>query len=52
MILTTTDKIEGKKIISYIGIVSSEAVLGINFSYEMYQSMLMIAVWGTAVKVE
>ncbi len=103
MILTTTDKIEGKKIISYIGIVGSEAVLGINFirdffasirdifggrtrsyekeltkyreellkeieskaremganavvginfSYEMHQSMLMIAVWGTAVKVE
>ncbi|NPA17240.1 heavy metal-binding domain-containing protein [Persephonella sp.] len=103
MIITTTDTVEGKKIIEYRGIVSSQAVIGINvvrdmfarirdfiggrtrsyekelekyrnqllqeleekarelgancivgvnFSYEMYQSMLMISVWGTAVVVE
>jgi len=103
MILTTTDTIQGKKILEYKGVVSAQAVIGINvvrdlfarvrdfvggraksyekelekykeelleeikvqakqkgangiiglsFSYEMYQSMLMIAVWGTAVVLE
>jgi len=103
MIITTTDFIEGKKIRDYKGVVSKEAVIGvniirdvfakvrdigggrsaayekeltnarnqileelkeearnlganavigINFSYEMYQSMLLVSVWGTAVVVE
>jgi uncharacterized protein YbjQ (UPF0145 family) len=103
MIFSTTDFIEGKKIKEYKGIVSKEAVIGvniirdvfakvrdivggrssayekelsnarsqilnelkieaenlganaivgINFSYEMYQSMLLVSVWGTAVVVE
>ncbi|WP_456400069.1 heavy metal-binding domain-containing protein [Persephonella sp.] len=103
MIITTTDSIEGKKIVEYKGVISREAVLGINiirdifakvrdivggrsgsyekelinareqileelkrdaeklgancivglsFSYEMYQSMLLVSVWGTAVVVE
>ncbi|WP_457642269.1 YbjQ family protein [Persephonella sp.] len=103
MIVVTTDSIEGKRIIDYKGIVSREAVIGVNiirdvfakvrdivggrsgayekelinareqileelkdearklganaiigvnFNYEMYQSMLLISVWGTAVVVE
>ncbi|WP_457642910.1 heavy metal-binding domain-containing protein [Persephonella sp.] len=30
----------------------ANAVVGVSFSYEMYQSMLMISVWGTAVVVD
>lgn len=103
MILTTTDTISGRQIKEYKGIVTAEAVIGvnvirdlfasirdflggrtrfyekelnkyrqklleelqeqaaerganavigINFSYEMYESMLMISVWGTAVVIE
>ena len=103
MIITTTSEIHGRKILEYKGIVSAEAVIGVNvirdmfarfrdfiggrtgsyekelrkyreqllkeielqgkqvganaivgvsFSYEMYQSMLMISVWGTAVIIE
>lgn len=31
MIISTTPSIEGKKIINYLGIVSAEVVLGVNF---------------------
>jgi len=32
--------------------LGANGVVGVNFSYEMYQSMLMISVWGTAVVIE
>ena len=30
----------------------ANAIVGLNFLYEMYDSMLMISAWGTAVVVE
>ena len=39
MILTTTDKIEGKTIIAYHGIVASQVVVGTNFINDMLSSV-------------
>lgn len=36
MIVTTTDSIEGKKIIVYLGLVSGEAVQGTNFFKDLF----------------
>lgn len=61
MILTTTPSIEGKRITRYMGIVTSEAivganaVIGIDLDYETVGSngsMLMVTASGTAVFVE
>jgi len=32
--------------------LGANGVVGVSFSYEMYQSMLMISAWGTAVVIE
>ncbi len=36
MILTTTNTIEGKKIVKYLGIVSGEAILGANIFSDIF----------------
>ncbi|MCX6307534.1 MAG: heavy metal-binding domain-containing protein [Bacteroidia bacterium] len=39
MILTTTPSIEGKKIVNYLGIVTSEAVVGANIFRDLFASI-------------
>lgn len=39
MILTTTPSIEGKKIVKYLGIVTSEAVVGANIVRDLFASI-------------
>lgn len=39
MILTTTPSVEGKKIVKYLGIVSSEAVVGANIVRDLFASI-------------
>lgn len=39
MILTTTPSIEGKKIVNYLGIVTSEAVVGANIVRDLFASI-------------
>lgn len=39
MIITTTPSIEGKKIVNYLGIVSSEAVVGANIFRDLFASI-------------
>jgi len=39
MILTTTPSVEGKKIVKYLGIVSSEAVVGANIFRDLFASI-------------
>ncbi|TAN46300.1 MAG: YbjQ family protein [Rhodospirillales bacterium] len=36
MIVTTTDSVEGKKIVSYLGLVSGEAVQGTNLFKDLF----------------
>jgi uncharacterized protein YbjQ (UPF0145 family) len=39
MILTTTDSVEGKRIVAYLGIVSSEAIMGANVFRDLFASI-------------
>lgn len=39
MIITTTPSIEGKNIVKYLGIVSSEAVVGANIVRDLFASI-------------
>lgn len=39
MLITTTNTIEGKKIIKYIGLVSGEAILGANIFKDIFASI-------------
>ncbi len=39
MILTTTNNIEGKKVVKYLGIVSGEAIIGANFIKDFFASV-------------
>lgn len=39
MILTTTNLIEGKKVTSYLGVVSGEAILGANIFKDIFAGM-------------
>lgn len=39
MILTTTPSVDGKKIVKYLGIVSSEAVVGANIVRDLFASI-------------
>lgn len=39
MIVTTTNNIEGKKAIKYLGIVSGEAIIGANFVKDFFASV-------------
>ncbi|HET9571729.1 MAG TPA: heavy metal-binding domain-containing protein [Bacteroidales bacterium] len=39
MIITTTPSIEGMRIVSYLGIVSSEAVVGANIFRDLFASI-------------
>lgn len=39
MILTTTNTIEGKKIVRYAGLVSGEAILGANIFKDLFASI-------------
>ncbi len=39
MIVTTTNSIEGKKVIKYLGIVSGEAIIGANFIKDFFASI-------------
>ena len=39
MIITTTPTIDGKRIISYLGIVTGEAVMGANMFRDMFASI-------------
>lgn len=39
MIITTTPSIEGKKIVKYLGIVTSEAVVGANIFRDLFASI-------------
>jgi uncharacterized protein YbjQ (UPF0145 family) len=39
MITTTTNNIEGKKIVKYLGIVTGEAIIGANFVKDFFASI-------------
>ncbi|WP_017259864.1 heavy metal-binding domain-containing protein [Pedobacter arcticus] len=39
MIVTTTNNIEGKKVVKYLGIVSGEAIIGANFIKDFFASV-------------
>ncbi|RKD17226.1 hypothetical protein BCY91_03545 [Pelobium manganitolerans] len=39
MIVTTTNNIEGKKVVKYLGIVSGEAIIGANFVKDFFASI-------------
>ena len=39
MLVTTTPNIEGKKVISYLGLVSGEAILGANLFKDIFASI-------------
>lgn len=39
MIITTTPTIEGKKIVKYLGVVTSEAVVGANIVRDLFASI-------------
>jgi len=39
MLVTTTNTIEGKKIVKYIGLVSGEAILGANIFKDIFASI-------------
>jgi len=39
MILTTTPSIEGKRIVKYLGVVTSEAVVGANIVRDLFASI-------------
>ncbi len=39
MLVTTTNNIEGKKIIKYLGLVSGEAILGANIFKDIFASI-------------
>ena len=39
MIVTTTNNIEGKKIVKYLGIVTGEAIIGANFIKDFFASV-------------
>ena len=39
MIVTTTNNIEGKKVVKYLGIVSGEAIIGANFVKDFFASV-------------
>lgn len=39
MILTTTDSIDGQKIVQYLGIISADVVMGTNFMRDFFASV-------------
>ncbi|MFA3782047.1 heavy metal-binding domain-containing protein [Melioribacteraceae bacterium 4301-Me] len=39
MLITTTNNIEGKKIVKYLGLVSGEAILGANIFKDIFASI-------------
>lgn len=39
MIVTTTNNLEGKKIVKYLGIVTGEAIIGANFVKDFFASV-------------
>ena len=39
MIVTTTNNIEGKKVVKYLGIVTGEAIIGANFVKDFFASV-------------
>ena len=50
MISTTTNAIEGKRIVEYKGIVFGEVISGVNFVRDFAgNNMLMVSASGTAV---
>jgi len=52
MIVTTTDTVDGSRVIAYLGIVSGDAIVGVDLDYEVVgDSMLMVSCNGTAVKL-
>lgn len=63
MLITTTDSLEGRRIVEYLGLVigdlieaarelGADAVVGIDLDYEAVgDSLLMVSANGTAVKV-
>jgi len=52
MLMTTTTALEGKPVSRYLGVVTGEAIIGIDLDYEVLgqsNGMLMVSVSGTAV---
>ncbi len=39
MILTTTDSIDGQKIVQYLGVISADVVMGTNFMRDFFASV-------------
>lgn len=39
MIVTTTNNIDGKKVVKYLGVVSGEAIIGANFIKDFFASV-------------
>ena len=39
MILTTTPSIEGRKIVSYLGVITGEAIMGANIMRDLFASI-------------
>ena len=54
MMVTTTDSVEGRQIVEYLGICSGEAIVGVDIDYEVLgkeNGMMMVVANGTAVKL-
>jgi len=55
MILSTTPSFDGKKAAKYLGLVSGDAIVGVDIDYETIganSSMLMVSASGAPVVVE
>lgn len=39
MIVTTTDQIEGRRVVQYLGIVTGEAILGVNIFRDLFSGI-------------
>ena len=42
MIITTTQSVEGKRIVDYKGVIAGEAILGVNVFKDMFLSLIHI----------
>lgn len=39
MLLTTTDSVEGRQVVEYLGVVAGEAIIGVNIFRDLFSSV-------------
>lgn len=39
MIITTTDSVEGRRVVEYLGVVTGEAIIGVNIFRDMFSGI-------------